>query len=74
MSRDTYKYYFKRGNKIVYTGITDDLGLREQELKSSYGDSGHIMQVGRKTTRGAALSWEREQAKLNFERMAELTC
>ncbi len=25
-TRDTYKYYFKKGNRIVHGGITDDLG------------------------------------------------
>lgn len=63
MSRDTYKYHFKKGNQIVHTGITNDLERREQEHKEKYGDSGHIKQVGNRTTRDAALSWEREQAK-----------
>lgn len=63
MSRDTFKYHFKKGNRIVHTGITNDLDRREQEHKSAYGDSGHITKVGRKTTRDAALRWERDQAK-----------
>ena len=29
--RDTYKYEFKIGNKIVHKGITDDLPRREGE-------------------------------------------
>ena len=33
MARDTYKYHFKKGNKIVHTGITNDLERREQEHK-----------------------------------------
>ncbi len=63
MPRDTYKYHFKKGNKIVHTGITNDLDRREREHKSEHEESGHITQVGRKTTRDAALAWEREQAK-----------
>ncbi len=63
MARDTYKYHFKTGNKIVHTGITNDLGRREQEHKQTYGDSGHIRQVGRRTTRDAALKWEGEQTE-----------
>lgn len=63
MARDTYKYHFKAGNKIVHTGITNDLDRREQEHKQAYGDSGHIKQVGRRTTRDAALKWEGEQTK-----------
>ena len=31
--RDTYKYQFKIGNKIVHGGITDDLERREGEFK-----------------------------------------
>ena len=61
--RNTYKYHFKRGNRIVHTGITNDLDRREQEHKDDYGESGHITQVGRRTTREAALDWEREQGE-----------
>ncbi len=32
-TRDTYKYYFKKGNRIVHGGITDDLDRREQAHK-----------------------------------------
>lgn len=63
MTRDTYKYHFKRGNRIIHTGITNDLERREQEHKQTYGDSGHIKQVGNRTTRDAALKWEGEQTK-----------
>ena len=63
MARETYKYHFKKGNKIVHTGITNDLERREQEHKQNYGDDGHIKKVGRATTRDAALKWESEQAK-----------
>ena len=63
MARDTYKYHFKKGNKIVHTGITNDLVRREQEHKRMFGESGHIKKVGRATTRDAALKWEGEQAK-----------
>lgn len=63
MARDTYKYHFKKGNRIVHTGITEDLDRREQEHQRRYGESGHITQVGRRTTKEAALEWEREQAR-----------
>ena len=59
--RHTYKYHFKRGNKILHTGITDDLERREQEHKNDTDSSGHIVQVGRRTTRDGALAWEDEQ-------------
>ena len=60
--RDTYKYHFKKGNRIVHVGITEDLERREQEHQRHYGESGHISQVGKRTTKEAALAWEREQA------------
>ena len=63
MARDTYKYHFKNGNRIVHTGITNDLGRREAEHRRDLGETGHITQVGRATTRDAALKWEREQAE-----------
>lgn len=31
MSRDTYKYHFKQGGRLVYSGITTDLNKREQD-------------------------------------------
>ena len=62
--RDTYKYHFKKGNKIVHTGITNDIDRREAEHQSKPGQSkGHIKQVGLRTTRKAALEWEHEQKK-----------
>ena len=62
--RDTYKYYFKIGNKIVHTGITYDLDRCEAEHRQKHGwGKGHIKQVGRRTTRDDALEWEREQSK-----------
>ena len=61
MSRDTYKYHFKLGNRIVHTGITNDLARREDQHRRASGLNGHIEQVGRRTTRAAALDWERRQ-------------
>lgn len=60
--RDTYKYDYKIGNKIVHSGITNDLERREQEHKQRW-PSGHIKQVGRRTTRDAALDWEKTKQK-----------
>ena len=42
MTRDTYKYHFKLGNKTVHTGTTVDLDRREQQHKRKFGESGHI--------------------------------
>jgi len=57
--RDTYKYHFKQGNRIVHRGITNDVDRRESEHLNDYGN-GHLIQVGNRTTRDAALQWERD--------------
>ena len=58
-NRNTKKYVFKNGNKIVHGGITNDLDRREEEHKQRW-PGGHIKQVGRATTKEAALNWEKE--------------
>ena len=58
--RDTYKYQFKIGNKIVHGGITNDLDRREQEHQQQW-PKGHIRQVGNRTTKEAAREWEEEK-------------
>lgn len=60
--RNTYKYHYKVGNKIVHSGITDDLERREQEHQQNW-PKGHITQVGIKTTEDAAREWEEGQKK-----------
>jgi hypothetical protein len=62
VKRDTFKYDFKRVNKIVHSGITIDLDRRESELKQSW-PGGHIVQVGRRTTVEAARDWEKGKRK-----------
>ena len=69
--RDTYKYLFKVGNKIVHGGITNNLDRREGEHlnsdkitttngKTYNWSDGHIVQVGNKVSRDSALKWERD--------------
>ena len=60
--RDTSKYHYKKGNKIVHSGITNNLERREQEHENKW-PGGHIKQVGRKTTEDAAREWEKKQKK-----------
>ena len=55
--RNTYKYVFNVGNKIVHGGITDDLERREQEHQQRW-PKGHIKRVGHRTTEEAARKWE----------------
>jgi len=58
--RDTFKYQFKVGNKIVHGGVTSDLDRREEEHQQKW-PGGHIKQVGRRTTEEAARDWEMER-------------
>ena len=58
--RDTYKYQFKVGNKIVHVGITKDLEHREKEHQQNR-PKGRIKQVGHRTTEEAARTWEKEK-------------
>ena len=61
-NRNWYKYHFKVGNKIVHSGITQDLERREKEHQQRW-PSGHIVQVGHATTEEAAREWEETQRK-----------
>lgn len=61
---DTYKYQFKVGKKIVHGGITNDLERREQEHQKD-DPTGHIEQVGRRTTEEAARKWAKEKGYTN---------
>ncbi|MBU0768998.1 MAG: hypothetical protein KJ687_07900 [Proteobacteria bacterium] len=60
--RDTYKYHYKIGNKIVHSGITNDLERREDEHQQKW-PNGHIKQVGIKSTEDGAREWEEGQKK-----------
>ncbi len=58
----TYKYHFKVEGKIVRIGITGDLERRERQLQQHRGwAKGHIVRVGKITSRDAAIAWAMEQ-------------
>ena len=61
--RDTFKYHLKRGNKILRSGITNDLDRREKEHQQEYRPDVHITKVGIASTRKGAEEWEKEQDK-----------
>ena len=65
--RDTFKYQLKRGRKIVHRGITYDLARREAEHQAKFPGS-HIRQVGRRTSREAALKWERKGGRRLYDK------
>jgi predicted GIY-YIG superfamily endonuclease len=60
--RDTYKYQFKVGKKIVYRGVTSDPDRRAAEHRQRW-PTGKMRTVGRRTTRERALDWVRDGGK-----------
>ncbi|MBI2337574.1 hypothetical protein HYW41_01085 [Candidatus Daviesbacteria bacterium] len=60
--RNTYKYDFKVKQKIVHSGITNDLERRETQHQVKW-PKGHIVQVGNRTTEEAAREWEETKHK-----------
>lgn len=65
--RNIYKYHLKKGAKVVHRGITNDLERRQLEhQQKSLGVK--IQQIGRRTTRKAALKWEREGGKRPYQK------
>lgn len=61
--RDTYRYHLKQGNKIIRSGITNDIERREKEHQRKYGNGVHVQQVGNRTTRIAATDWKKKQSR-----------
>jgi len=60
--KDTYKYHLKRGHKVVHRGITGDPVRREAQHQEEFPRS-RLVQIGRRTTREAALKWEHQGGK-----------
>ena len=59
--RDTYNYNLKKGNKIVYKGITSDLESRESAHRTSGKKFDKIQKVGRAKTQKNASKEESRQ-------------
>ncbi len=56
--RNTTRYTLRKGNKVLYRGITNDPKRRAAEHKQA-GKSGTMRTEGPKVTRESALEWER---------------
>ncbi len=52
------KYHFKVGNKTVHGGRTTSLKRRERDHRRTWPD-GHIVKIGRRTTKEGAIRWEK---------------
>ena len=64
--KNTYKYQLKMGWRVVLRGITTNIERRGQEHQAQFPGA-TIQQVGRRTTRAAALRWEREGGKRAYK-------
>lgn len=60
-NRNTYKYELRNGNKVVYVGITNDLGRREAEHRNEGMKFTSMTKVGNVTTRSGAEAWEADR-------------
>lgn len=65
--KNTYKYQLKIGKKVILRSIAYDLNRREAEHQDEFPGS-RVEQIGRKTTRKAALKWERMGGKRFYKR------
>ncbi len=61
--RDHKKYTLKKGNEILYVGVTDDPERREQEHKEEGKKFSHMKIEGRPVTKEGALEWEQERVE-----------
>lgn len=59
--RNWYTYQFKRGNKILHGGITQNPERREQELQNEIDPRGKLKTIGRAKTEEGAKNWEEEK-------------
>ena len=57
--RDTYKYYLKVNDEIVWKDVTSNLERREKEHQIRYGSEAHIFQIGYRVTREKGVRWLR---------------
>lgn len=59
--RNYHRYELKRGNDILYIGITNDPEEREEEHRTDGKRFGHMRIVGPAVTKDTAEEWEEER-------------
>jgi hypothetical protein len=64
--KDTYKYHLKEGRRVLDRGITNDIRRTEWEHQGS-NPNARIQQIGRRTTREAALRWRRQGGRRRYD-------
>ena len=60
--RNWVRYDFKKGHKIIHSGITRHPERREEEHKNRFG-GGKLYKVGPKVTEDTAREWEETKQK-----------
>jgi hypothetical protein len=61
-ARTWHTYEFKRGNKVLHCGITEDSARREKEHQRNIDPKGHIrIIIGNAKTEEGARRWEKER-------------
>jgi predicted GIY-YIG superfamily endonuclease len=61
-TRNYYKYELKKGNEVLYVGITKDPDRRHNEHRNEKR-FGHMLVVGNATTKEGAEKWETQRLK-----------
>lgn len=64
--RDMYRYHYQVGNKIVYSGITNNPARSEVELQRAH-PGGRIVRQGPRVTRGSAERWAQQQKTRQYQ-------
>lgn len=58
--RTWYTYQFKRGNKVLHGGITEDPITRENQHQRNIDPKGHLRTIGKAKTEESARQWEED--------------
>lgn len=56
--RNWYTYEFKRGNKVLHGGMTQDPIDREKRHQQDIDPKGHLKIIGKAKTEDGARKWE----------------
>ncbi len=57
-TRNWYTYEFKRGNKVLHGGRTQNLEQREEQHQAEIDPKGRISKIGIAKIKQGAIDWE----------------
>lgn len=61
--RNYYRYYLKKGNEILYVGITKEPNQREEQHRIEGKRFSHLKKIGPTVSKETAEEWEAETLK-----------